>query len=187
MTDTRDNAPGGSRVSSLRELNVDIAPSRDLWPAIEAQIAAEQKSGVRALPLRLRASSPRWLALAAIISALAVGVWVGRSALDGKNGGAVTPQSNVLQAAYVTTPEYVKGRAALVASYEVQLQTLPPQTREKVIASLASIRKSMQDIQDALGQEPGNALLQELLVNTYQDEMRVLTAVHEAGNVRKEI
>ena len=45
----------------------------------------------------------------------------------------------------------------------------------------------MKAIQDALGQEPGNALLQELLVNTYQDEMRVLTAVHEAGDVRKEI
>ena len=33
------------------------------------------------------------------------------------------------------------------------------------------------DLQSALGKDPGNALLQELLVNTYQDEMRVLTDV----------
>ncbi len=187
MTETRSNGPGVSRVKSLRDLDMDIAPPSDLWSAIEAQIEAEQKAGVRAIPLRLRAVPSRWLALAAVVSALAVGVWVGRNALDGRRRDVAPPQSNVLQAAYVTTPNYLKGRAAMVASYEVQLQTLPPQTREKVIASLASIRKSMQDIQDALGQEPGNALLQELLVDTYQDEMRVLTAVHEAGNVRKEI
>jgi hypothetical protein len=40
----------------------------------------------------------------------------------------------------------------------------------------------MQDLEAALGKDPSNALLQELLVNTYQDEMRVLTTVHEAGD-----
>ena len=39
----------------------------------------------------------------------------------------------------------------------------------------------MQQIQQALGREPTNALLQELLIDTYQDEMRVLTAVQEEG------
>ena len=45
----------------------------------------------------------------------------------------------------------------------------------------------MTDIQAALGRDPGNALLQELLVNTYQDEMRVLTTVHEARDSGQEI
>jgi len=59
---------------------------------------------------------------------------------------------------------------------------LPPPARAKVSASLAAIEKAKQDLEQALGRDPGNALLQELLVNTYQDEMRVLTDVHEASD-----
>jgi hypothetical protein len=95
--------------------------------------------------------------------------------------------SEVLQAAYVTDPKYRRQREALVKSLEAQLAALPPDSRAKVIASLATIHKSMQDLQSALGRDPSNALLQELLVNTYQDEMRVLTAVHEASDAGKGI
>jgi len=42
-------------------------------------------------------------------------------------------------------------------------------------------------MENALGKDPGNALLQELLVNTYQDEMRVLTDVHYAGDAGRGI
>ena len=45
----------------------------------------------------------------------------------------------------------------------------------------------MQDLEAALGKDPTNALLQELLLNTYQDEMRVLTTVHEASESGKGI
>jgi hypothetical protein len=186
-----------SPVSSLRALAQDIGPARDLWPTIHAQIAAEPQSNIGR-----GGSSSRWrvLALAAVISALAVGVWLGRSVLPGagtrssqelvrkgpetRSPGA--PRTYVLPAAFVTTPEYVKERKALLASFEQQVRSLPPETRDKVLTSLSNIRDSMKDIQEALGREPGNALLQELLVNTYQDEMRVLTAVHEAGEARKE-
>jgi ABC-type uncharacterized transport system auxiliary subunit len=74
-------------------------------------------------------------------------------------------------------------RAALIRGLEAQLKTLPPDTQNKVATSLATIRTSIQELQDALGRDPANSLLQELLVNSYQDEMRVLTAVHEAGGV----
>lgn len=184
-----------SPVSSLRALTQDIEPARDLWPAIEAQIATAPPSSIGR-----GASSSRWrvLALAAVISALAVGVWLGRSVLPGagtrpsqelvrKGPDTGSPVTYTLPAAFVTNPEYVKERATLLASFEQQMRSLPPETRDKVVTSLSNIRASMKDIQDALGREPGNALLQELLVNTYQDEMRVLTAVHEAGEGRKEI
>jgi hypothetical protein len=39
----------------------------------------------------------------------------------------------------------------------------------------------MQQIQQALGREPGSALLQELLIDTYQDEMQVLSTVQETS------
>jgi hypothetical protein len=184
-------------VTSLRELPMDIAPGRDLWPEIEARLGAERGAG----PSRF-GSKPQLhlLALAAVISAVAVGVWLGRNVLPGANqpapstaqanpdtGSDATQSSSALGGANVLPAAYVKQRAALLASFDQQVRALPPKSRDKVLASLAAIRKSMNDIQEALGREPGNALLQELLVNTYQDEMRVLTVVHEAGDARKEI
>jgi hypothetical protein len=81
----------------------------------------------------------------------------------------------------------MRQREALVKSLETQLDSLPPDSRAKVVASLATIHKSMKDLEAALGRDPSNALLQELLVNTYQDEMRVFTAVHEASDAGKGI
>ena len=87
-----------------------------------------------------------------------------------------------LQAAYIADPKYREQRAALVKSLEAKLASLPPDSRAKVMSSLEAIRKAKQDLEAALGKDPSNALLQELLVNTYQDEMRVLTTVHEASD-----
>ena len=81
----------------------------------------------------------------------------------------------------------MRDRAALVQSLEAKLNSLPPDTRSKVVASLTTIQKSRQDLEAALGRDPTNALLQGLLVDTYQDEMRVLTAVHEADATGKGI
>jgi N-acyl-D-aspartate/D-glutamate deacylase len=214
MNSANDN---GERkvVTSLRDLPQSIAPPRDLWAGIEASITAERKAtGVDAgatsngntvtdLAGRRNSSSSRqfsrmrWMAAAAVIAALAVGMWIGRSVLPtirpvtGPIGGANTtanlpPKVNdgaaALQAAYISDPKYREQRAALMKSVEAKIASLPPDSRAKVISSLATIHKSMQDLEAALGKDPSNALLQELLVNTYQDEMRVLTTVHEAGD-----
>jgi hypothetical protein len=160
-----------------------------------------------------RPPTVRWLAAAAMITALAVGVWIGRMGLPGSGpapnaitarndansrtapGSHASPGTNntpasvatAVQAAYLSDPKYRAERAALVKSLEAQLASLPPDSREKVLSSLAAIHKSMQDLEAALGKDPTNALLQELLLNTYQDEMRVLTTVHEASDAGKGI
>ena len=72
-------------------------------------------------------------------------------------------------------------------SVQAQLETMPAPTRAKVAASLAVIESAKKDLENALGKDPSNALLQELLINTYQDEMRVLTDVHEAGDAGRGI
>jgi phage-related protein len=77
--------------------------------------------------------------------------------------------------------KYTRQRAELVKDLEARLAALPPESRAKVMSSLQAINDSKRDLEAELGKDPSNALLQELLVNTYQDEMRVLTAVHEAG------
>jgi hypothetical protein len=134
----------------------------------------------------------QWAALAAVVFALAVGMWLGRSVLPtsnlrppvnvAANGNPANGAQPVLAASFVTDPRYIKERESMIQALEAQLKTLPPESQQKVAGSLKTIRALMKDIQAALGRDPANALLQELLVNTYQDEMRVLTAVHEASD-----
>ncbi len=177
------------RISSIADLPQDIAPPRDLWPAIESAIASPA-----ARPVRRTWRAPQFLAMAATVAALAIGVWIGRSTLPGApatdalsadNGTTSAPV--LMQTRLVTDPNYVRERAALVRSLEARLAGLPPETQKKVVVSLQTIRGSMKDLETALGKDPSNALLQELLVNTYQEEMRVLAVVHEAGASRQEI
>jgi hypothetical protein len=185
MTDSQGS---GRKVSSLRELSRAIDPPRDLWPQIAGQLEAREAPALPKVgrPRRLPA---QWLAAAAMVASVAVGVWIGRSVLPGAHPAMVPvptaavmpPGGAAIDAAYVTDPRYQRQREALLQSLQAQLATMPPETRNKVMASLATIEKAKQDLEGALGKDPGNALLQELLVNTYQDEMRVLTDVHEAG------
>jgi len=185
-------------ITSLRELPRDIPPGRDLWPAIQARLAEESRGPTAATTgLRNRQVRMRFLAAAAMVATLAVGIWIGRSAFPVVGTPARAPltastanptnEPGAVQAAYMMDGRYLRDRAALVKSLEDQLQRLPPQSRAKVMTSLATIQQSKQDLEAALGRDPSNALLQELLLNTYQDEMRVLTAVHEAGDSGKGI
>jgi len=188
------------KVTALSDLPQAIEPRRDLWPAIEARIqevqaAASPATGVKVIPPHRSGARLRWLAAAAMLASVAVGVWIGRSLLPGALQPAqvvqIAPPTTTsgipggptsLDASYVNDPRYTRQRAALLRSLQAQLATMPPDTRAKVTASLATIEKAKEDLEQALGKDPGNALLQELLINTYQDEMRVLTDVHEASN-----
>jgi hypothetical protein len=185
------------KVTSLSQLPQALEPARDLWPGIAARLGPHTAAPAPATAPR-RPGQLRWLAAAAMVASVGVGVWIGRSVLPGAHAPAVTAAAHppagggqllagfdaptALDAAYVTDPRYREQRAALLRSLESRIATLPPATRDKVLASLATIQHAKEDLEQALGKDPGNALLQELLVNTYQDEMRVLTDVHEAGD-----
>jgi hypothetical protein len=193
MTGPSDSDP--RKVTALRGLPQSIEPPRDLWPAIEAQLGdltVEGSAAGGAKPAYRRAVRLRWLAAAAMLACVATGVWIGRGLLPGAPGNATPPPSasntipgiapTPMDAAYVSDPRYREQRAALVRELQARLAALPPSERDKVTASLAAIEKAKADLEQALGHDPSNALLQELLVNTYQDEMRVLTDVHEASD-----
>jgi hypothetical protein len=195
MTDSSANGP--RTVGSLRDLPQSLAPGRDLWPQIEAQIGAPSAGATQAAGGGRRGlfTRPRsWLAAAAMVGCVAVGVWIGRVAVPGsapatvRNGAAPVPGTPAMvEAAYVTDPRYQREHAALMKSLQAQLATMPAPTRAKVMESLATIAHARADLEQALGRDPSNALLQELLVNTYQDEMRVLTDVREASDAGKGI
>jgi hypothetical protein len=183
------------KISSLRDLPLDIAPPRDLWQGIEAQLGQgprdSGRDGVEPARRFGRAARMRVFAAAAMIATLAVGIWIGRAVLPvpgkppagvGVNPSNVTStEPGAWHAAYIMDSKYTRQRAELVKDLEARLAALPPESRAKVMSSLQAINDSKRDLEAELGKDPSNALLQELLVNTYQDEMRVLTAVHEAG------
>jgi hypothetical protein len=182
------------KVKSLRDLSPSIEPPRDLWPQIEARLQAE-RAGVPAPaappPARLRALPVRWLAAAAMVASVAIGVWIGRDLLTIPGSGSAsapvaaaqhTGAAGAVDVAYVTDPRYQRERAELVQSLQGRLDAMPAPARAKVAASLATIQKAKEDLEHELGRDPSNALLQELLINTYQDEMRALTDVHEASD-----
>ena len=159
-----------NRITSLRQLAQDIPPSRDLWQSIEREISGGEvhvKSARRTTWISL-------FAFAATLVVVGVGIWIGRP----PEKGALS----VVHTAFVTDPRYLRDRAALLESLRQRLNALPPESQQQVAASIATLQKAKRDLEDALGEDPGNALLQELLVNTYQDEMRVLTAVQQAGS-----
>jgi hypothetical protein len=187
---TAPSKPDARKVGSLRELPRSIEPAHDLWPGIEAQLGdlplgASAHAGDG--PARRGATRLRWLAAAAMLASVAVGVWIGRSLVPGLsgNGTPLTTQQTppgLPHGVYVSDSRYEHERAELVRTLQARLAALPPPARAKVSASLATIEKAKADLEQALGRDPSNALLQELLVNTYQDEMRVLTDVHEASD-----
>jgi hypothetical protein len=172
----------GRRVNRIDELAQSLPPSRDLWPAIAAAIEADRAaSPVENVPRR-----SRWLpayGMAAAVALVTLGVFLGRAfAPVTQVTVAQTSGSAEMMPAALRDANYRKQRDALLVEVQNQLKTMPAAEREKVAASLATLRRSIGEIEAALGRDPANALLQELLVNSCQEEMRALTAVRDSGS-----
>jgi len=176
------------RVNRIDELSKDIPPSRDLWPAIAAAIADQVSAdlSMKAVPGRRRVGWWSAAGLAASLALVSIGVLIGR-----QFGQPAQPVANttipardpaLLPASMQRDAEYRKQREELVVQVNAKLAAMPPAERAKVAASLATLRKSIQDIEAALGHDPANALLQELLVTSCQEEMRALTTVRDSGH-----
>jgi hypothetical protein len=158
------------RVHSLAELPRGIEPPRDLWPAIAAGIAGEQ---------RPPAVQPRWQwALAAGLAALTIGVLLGRVSVTPQ--AEVTASSADISRGALFDAKFVAQRNQLRTSVLQKVEALPPAEREKLLRSITALRRAVEDIQSALGKDPGNALLQELLVNACQDEMTNLSDIRNS-------
>lgn len=195
--------PVTSKIRRLSELPRDIAPPHDGWASLEAKlresVASQSHSeGDRHEMAEPAVRRPRIMriaglsaALAAVFAAVVIGISIDRWILSPSvhpappvvaNGSTPGIEGAGTPVAYVTDPRYLRERAALLSSLNARLAHLSPATRQKVLTSLATIHQSMQEIQQALGREPGNALLQELLIDSYQNEMQVLSTVQQAGD-----
>jgi hypothetical protein len=172
-------------VKRLDELAQSVPPPRDLWPAIAQAIEADKAAAVPPGESRTHRRRALWMpavGMAAAVALVTIGV------LIGQNFGGVTvtvadnqgSDPSVLPAA-LRDADYRKQREVLLTEVDTRLKSMPEAERVKVAASLATLRRSIGEIEAALGRDPANALLQELLVSSCQEEMRALTAVRDAG------
>jgi len=172
------------RVNRIDQLAQSVPPARDLWPGIAQAIEADRAAGAAPVT-RARA---RWLpavGMAAAVGLVTLGVFIGRVIAPPQQTVASTDASQGqvgLMPAALRDANYRKQRDALLLEVDNRLKTMPADEREKVAASLATLRRSIGEIEAALGRDPANALLQELLVSSCQEEMRALTAVRDSGS-----
>lgn len=189
MTD-RERSPEFRLDARLRELPRSLEPGRDLWPEIAAGCAAHEPASRRRLP---------WLAQAAAAillvagSSLLTATLLDRDPAAGQELAQGQPQHAApgtaaagfapMPAAFGPNvrldPEYAAARKQLTVVLQARLAALPPSTRAKLESNLGEMQRAAEQINAALAESPGDALLEELLLKTYQDELAVLANVNQ--------
>lgn len=176
--DERDRDPVLKRLGSLP---AGVEPPRDLWPGIEAAIASGRQ---QAAPKR--SSLPWQWALAAGVAVAAVSAlftWIAvappaPTQVAGVDTGTPAAAQPVSFDRYAQLgPEYVATRAQLLEEFRNRLDTLPPETRDRVKQDLAVIQRAADDIDAALAEDPASRLLNQLLLSTYQQELNFYARV----------
>jgi hypothetical protein len=171
----------GKRIQRIDELGRDIPPGRDLWPAIAAAIEADKAaSAAPPVDARRRAMWRPVAGLAASVALVAIGVLIGRG-ITTSPGTPVAATTAPASEPALMPAAYRQQRDALLVEVNTKLAAMPQIEREKVAASLATLQRSIAEIEAALGRDPANALLQELFVSSCQEEMRALTSVRDSG------
>jgi len=160
-------------IAAASELSTEISPERDLWPGIAEAIAQPKRS--RWTPVFAQA--------AAVILLIAASSGLTYFAVkDQQRIVEVVPTGLAFEQAsfggrYALGVEYQEARGDLAAQLEVELARLSPEAREEVELNLSMIRGAIAQINKALTEEPDNALLQELLVKTYREELALMQRV----------
>ncbi|MEO1247854.1 MAG: hypothetical protein AAFX56_19420 [Pseudomonadota bacterium] len=157
----------------------EIPPSRDLWPGVEAAIAETPAKASE------KSVFAPWFAQAAAV-VLLVGASSGLTYFAMKDAGSssapvVLSPDLVFQqtsfARYDLGPGFQDARDRLSSQLAQELKRLSPEARSEVEQNLEAIRTAILEINSALDAEPDNALLQELLLNTYREELTVMNRV----------
>lgn len=171
-------------MEKAKSLATDIEPERDLWPDIEAAIKEPATPTFAWRPYLAQAaavillvggsSGLTWLAVKDDAPSL--------SPAGATNGVPLTASTASFGDRYSLGPDFMDARRSLEARLEAELDALPPETRGEVEKNLQTIRTAIADINNALAQEPDNALLQELLLSSYREELAVMRKVNGISN-----
>jgi hypothetical protein len=183
---------------ALASLPEDVAPQRDLWPQIRAEI---EKTPIAAPASRVQSN---WFRLAAavllVLGTSFVTFYVTRQSMQTQIARTApeslpTPQVSGQPASFSFGTQrlgagYTNARAELDKRFQERLAALPPAARAKVETNLADLRRAAAEISATLAENPSDPLLQDLLMSTYQSELQLLADVSElptAGSMRTQL
>ena len=178
----------------LGKLPLEVAPGRDLWPDIAARIEERAQPGASTT----RRAAGLWQAAAAVVlvagSSLLTASLLDRSVLMQQsavpavpaNADAASDAAVAMPAAFGPAgqldPEYVAARRQLTQVLDQRIAALPNSARAKLEFNLGEMRRAADEINAALAEQPGDPLLEELLLKTYQDELAVLSNISQLTN-----
>ena len=149
---------------ALAHLPREIAPARDLWPAISRAVRPARQQ--------------RWpMALAAGVAGAMLAAAVSWAVLHNRPSPAPAQASATGPLAEFSDPGYVAARAELERSFHERLALLEPVTRARIEQSLLVIRHAQDDIRKALAADPASPVLNELLDSTRHDELDLYEGV----------
>ena len=155
------------------QLSTEISPDRDLWPGIAEAIARPKRS--RWTPMLAQAA-----AVVLLIGASSGVTWLAMK--DQQQVVEVAAPQLVVQPAsfgarYALGVEYQQAYGDVAARLDEELAQLSPEARAEVELNLSIIRGAIAQINEALEEEPDNALLQDLLLKTYREELALMQQV----------
>ena len=185
MKENDDNNFDDELMARAASLATGVKPDRDLWPEIEQRISAPAR------PARSVWNSV-WAQAAAVLLLVGGSSGITYLAVNDSNdpttmvGGGQTlvfePVSGSFGSQYNLGPDYVDARRVLSGNLSEQLEALSPEAREEVLTNIETIRNAIDDINRALANDPDNVLLQQLLIDTYRDELAVMRKVDVISN-----
>lgn len=172
-------------MAAAGKLAKEVSPERDLWPGIAEAIVEPDK------PARKRWKNG-WAQAAAVVLLTAGSSGITYLAVTDDTdpvspvaeGPAYVfePVSARFGGMYNLGPDFVDARLSLAAKMGNELDRLTPAQREEVAKNITLIRTAIEDINKALTDDPDNALLQKLLINTYREELDLMMRVDSITN-----
>jgi len=168
-----DDERNDALIAAASRLSTEISPEQDLWPGIAESIAQPQH----------RNWMPMFAQAAVVV--LLIGASSGLTYFVTKSQQQpiqeITPELLFERASfgsrYSLGLEYQEAHSDLATQLEEELLKLSPEARADVEKNLVIIRSAIGDINAALDEEPENALLQELLLSAYREELSLMQRV----------
>jgi hypothetical protein len=157
------------------ELPRSLDPPRDLWPEIAVGIAESNVVRGRFGRRALLAAAAAVLVVASMVTAYLLGRSQAVVIAESPTAGEGVP-SAVLLASFedLGVEGYESRRAELLDALEARSHELSPETMEVVRTNLKLIDQAMDQIAEALGEDPENRLLMRQLAGTYRRQIDLL-------------
>jgi hypothetical protein len=175
---SHDDAAARRLDETLAGLPRSLEPGHDLWPAIEAQLEPRESRAGRVW-LWAAAAGVLLIVGSSLITATLLQRETHRVAHQPPARSEATYAAAAFGPGHTLDPAYDAARRDLLRSLAARIDRLPPDARQQLEKNLAELRRASAEINSALELSPGDPLLEELLINTYQDELAVLASVNQ--------